>query len=151
MLSLLITKYFHFRSLNSSHNYEPHNVVKTIFPVKYPIFLRRISFDGRLALQNQLSPHNAWMRYPVYRRWYILPSLMKHQVNIVWNIVPLGSCQLYCTCRKKKQSEKETYLHLVFVWPEEGLGGKSHCVFDCWTNIITFNKEIERILDFGYL
>ena len=77
--------------------------------------------------------------------------LMKHQVNIVWNILPLGSCQLYCTCRKKKQSEKETYLHLVFVWPEEGLGGKSHCVFDCWTNIITFNKEIERILDFGYL
>ena len=114
LFSLLFTGYFPFISLNSSHNYEPHNVVKTIFPVKYPIFLRRISFDGRLALQNQLSPHNAWMRYPVYRRWYILPSLMKHQVNIVWNIVPLGSCQLYCTCRKKKQSEKETYLHLVF-------------------------------------
>ena len=32
--------------------------------------------------------------------------LMKHQVNIVWNIVPLGSCQLYCTCRKKESKWK---------------------------------------------
>ena len=74
LLSLLITEYFPFRSLNSSHNYEPHNVVKTIFPVKYLILLSEVRFDGRLALQNQLSPHNAWMRYQVYRRGYILPS-----------------------------------------------------------------------------